>query len=64
MINLMSQKPKETEQKLSDDLKTFEELPTRTQDSLLLGDEMEKSTGKARASIHREIKSQPAPAKP
>ena len=49
---------KETEQKLSKDIETFENLPPKTQESLRLGDEAEKATGKKRADVNSQIKQQ------
>lgn len=52
----MNPEPHEVQKNLSEDLKTFEELPEKTQKMLLLGDEAERASGKARASVDRQIK--------
>jgi hypothetical protein len=51
--------PQETGKYLSEDLKTFEKLPVKTRELLLLGDEAEKATGKVRADVDRQIQPQP-----
>lgn len=55
----MKPEPPETEKNLSADLKTFEKLPNRTRELLLLGDEVQKATGTARAEADEKITPQP-----
>ena len=51
--------PQEGEKNLSEDLKTFEQLPAKTRELLLLGDKSEKATGKVRADVDKQIQPQP-----
>jgi hypothetical protein len=48
--------PKDNGKHLSADLKTFNELPTKTQEMHLLSDEAEKVTGTHRAKVEQKIK--------
>lgn len=59
----MKPDPQKTEKNLSDDQKTFEELPTETQELLLLGDEAEKTSGRVRAKVENKLKQQSGPEK-
>jgi len=59
----MKPEPQEVGKHLSEDLKTFEELPVKTRELLLLGDKAEKATGKARADVDRQIQPQSGRAK-
>jgi hypothetical protein len=59
----MKPEPHEPEKNLSQDLKTFEELPAGTRELHLLADEAEKATGKARADVDSKIKRQSGLAK-
>lgn len=52
---MMKPNPENPGKRLSKDQKTFEKLPDDTQDSLLLGDHAEKTSGKKRAATDREI---------
>ena len=54
----MKPEPQETAKNLSEDLRTFQELPARTRELLLLGDKAEKTTGKVRADADRQIQPQ------
>jgi len=47
----MKPKPQRTEKDLGKDLKTFEQLPTKTQELLVLQDQAEKSTGKEKLDL-------------
>ncbi len=51
----MKPEPQETEKNLSKDLKTFEELPAKTRELLLLGDKAEKANGKIRTDADIQI---------
>lgn len=51
----MKPEPQEPEKNLSEDLRTFQELPAKTRELLLLGDKAEKATGKVRAEVDRQI---------
>jgi hypothetical protein len=51
----MKPETQETEKNFSEDLKTFEQLPLKTQELHLLTDDAEKATGKKRAVIDRLI---------
>jgi hypothetical protein len=59
----MKPKPQETDKNLSKDLKTFEKLPAKTKDLLLLGNRAEKASGKERAALDRLIKPKTRPGK-
>ena len=54
----MKPEPHETEKHLSEDLKSFEKLPAKTRELLLLEDEAEKATGKKRADVDSKINRQ------
>jgi len=57
----MKRKAKENGKKLSEDLKTFERLPEKTREPLLLGDKAVKAIGKERAELADEIKRRSEP---
>jgi hypothetical protein len=59
----MKPEPQEAEKNLSEDLKTFQELPAKSRELLLLGDKAEKATGKARAEIDSQIQPHSGPPK-
>jgi hypothetical protein len=59
----MKPQPQETEKKLSEDLKTFEKLPAKTKEMLLLGNRAEKASGKERAALDSLIKPKAGPGK-
>ncbi len=52
----MPLKRQKAEKNLSEDLKSFGRLPTKTKDLLILGEEAEKAIGKKRAAIDIKIK--------
>lgn len=52
----MTQEQPETEKNLSADLKTFEELPHKTKELLLLSEDAEKAIGLRRTEIDKKIK--------
>jgi hypothetical protein len=49
----MKPEPQETEKDLGKDLKTLEQLPTKTKALLLLQDQMEKATGQENVDLHQ-----------
>ena len=51
----MKPEPQETEKKLSEDLKTFDQLPVKTKELHILTDQAEKATGNERAVLQRLI---------
>jgi hypothetical protein len=55
----MNSEPPENDKNLSDDLKIFENLPSKIQELLLLGEESEKATGKAQERVDHKINSHP-----
>lgn len=57
----MKRKAKENGKKLTEDLKTFERLPAKTREPLLLGDKAEKAIGKERAKLNDKIKRRSEP---
>lgn len=60
----MKSKSPKNEKHLSKDQESFEKLPPKTQDKLLLGEEAEKAIGKDRVNINHQIKRQPRPENP
>lgn len=60
----MKPEPQEAAKNLSEDLKTFQKLPAKTRELLLLGDKAEKATGKARANVDGQIQPHPRLPKP
>lgn len=51
----MESTPPETEKSLGKDVKTFERLPVKTKELLILMDQAEKTIGKKNAAIHIKI---------
>lgn len=52
----MKPEPPATEQDFGKDLKTFERLPAKTKELLLLQDQMEKSTGQENNDLNKVIR--------
>ena len=52
----MKPEPPETEKDLGKDLKTFEQLPAKTKELLLLEDQADKSTGRKSLALNKEIR--------
>ena len=52
----MKPKPSETKKDLSKDLKTFEQLPAKTKELLLLKNQVEKSTGQESVALNKMIR--------
>ena len=52
----MNQDTPPAEPRLADDLKTFEQLPTKTKELELLQDQAQKTTGKESLAIHHKIR--------
>lgn len=46
----------ETENDFGKDLKTLEQLPTKTKELLILQDQTEKSTGREKIDLHKMIR--------
>jgi hypothetical protein len=63
----MKPEPPTTEHDFGKDLKTFEHLPVKTKELLLLQDQMEKSTGQENNDLNKVIRDKSqrgAPSKP
>jgi len=52
----MKPKPQESEKDLGKDLKTFEQLPVKTKELLILQDQTEKSTGQEKIDIDKKTR--------
>ena len=52
----MKPEPRETEKDPGKDLKTFEQLPAKTKELLLLNDQTEKATGEESVAINKVIR--------
>ena len=52
----MKPEPPETQKDLGKDLKTFEQLPAKTKELLLLKDQAEKATGQESGALNKMIR--------
>ncbi len=52
----MKPEPQKTEKNLGKDLKTFEQLPTKSKELLILQDQTEKSTGQDSVVLNKKIR--------
>lgn len=52
----MKPDPKDTEKKITEDLRTFEELPEKTKELQVLTEHAEKAIGQENADLHQEIR--------
>ena len=52
----MKPEPPETEKDLGKDLKTFEQLPAKTKELLLLKNQAEKATGQESVALNKMIR--------
>ena len=52
----MKPEPQETKKDAGKDLKTFEQLPGKTKELLILGDQAEKATGQESVALNKKIR--------